>query len=167
MSKRRLRKAERAEKAVDIVVEDDTPSPVSRISGTPFIARPLSGGVHEPSNKAIMPDKNTRSVGYTVAARVVEADCDHSFCKKETISGREHYFVRVGTFGPGRGYFYDPWSNMYPGDSIEYAAEVDRNTGKRRFDWRAVTEECFDLYKSFLQVKHARHLRQAERIGTL
>lgn len=135
-----------------------------------FVARPKDEGETESyedfSNREELEDKPVASYGYIVGGVCVDADHEAVIAKEIVSSNGSTYFVRVGSYGNVNGQFLDPWSSMYPGENVGYInARIDGNT--RRFEFRRVSQKCFQHYLNFLKGKHARELRYAEREGIL
>lgn len=75
-------------------------------------------------------------------------------------SNLQRYFVRVCTDGPDNGLFYNPMVHQ-PSDLKRF----DAFKGRKRFDFKSVNKECYDLYLQFIETKNPSLLKNAERMS--
>ena len=78
---------------------------------------------------------------------------------KTEPSNLERYFVRVCTDGPDNGFLYNPM--VHPQSDLK---RFDAFKGRKRFDFKSVSKECYDMYIEFLKNKNPSLLRNAERM---
>lgn len=107
-------------------------------------------------------EENKQEIGYTEGGTIVDVEDNHCFCKKMIVDDKTKYYVRVGVTGPESGHFFNPWSQMHVGKNI--ASAFDKRMGKRKFEWKKVKKEAFDLYHKFLVTKNAAWLHNAQRV---
>lgn len=75
-------------------------------------------------------------------------------------SNLTRFFVRVCTDGPDNGLFYNPL--VHPQSDLK---RFDAFKGRKRFDFKSVNKESYDLYLDFLQTKNPSLLKNAERMS--
>jgi hypothetical protein len=86
-----------------------------------------------------------------------EWGCVAKYSKSEP-SNLERFFIRVCNDGPDNGLFYNP--SVHPQSDLK---RFDAFKGKRRFEFKVVNKESYDMYVQFLENKNPSLLKNAER----
>jgi hypothetical protein len=75
--------------------------------------------------------------------------------RQEYTNGRKKYFIKFATAGPGIGQILNPWASYYrEGDDTKY----EKQMGRRRYEFREVSEEIFSEYLKFLKTRNDRYM---------
>ena len=97
---------------------------------------------------------------YTMGATHTE-DENGAMAKKVVYSnGKTEFFVKFATAGAGVGRMLNPWGVYYNvGDEHKY----EKTMGRKRYEFRKVSEVVFNNYLKFLETRNERHILNAER----
>lgn len=123
------------------------------------------GGIHyiDPSVKETDVDGGIVVTGYAWGGEEVDPKSQESLAKKsvDNVTGQASYWVKRATFGPERGFLFNPYSPNFNSDAIK---RVVSHLGKWQYTYQKVTSQAFDAYLKFLSPPHnIIHLRLAER----
>lgn len=99
-------------------------------------------------------------IGFDINGKEIDSNNDDSVAKKsiDTILNSEKFWIKICTNGINSGKFFDSSTNM-----LEELKIFDSHTGRKRYSYKLVKKECFDLYLSYLTSKNSSFLRNAER----
>lgn len=109
---------------------------------------------------SIYKDPEINAFGYDSEGLDCDSDENTSVAKKtEDISNKTtSYWVKICNGSINSGKLYDPSTNLF-----EELKRFDSYTGRNRFSYKKVSEECFNHYVSYLTTKKTSFLRNAER----
>lgn len=108
----------------------------------------------------IYDDPEIKSYGYDKDAN--DIDPNEAFClakKSLDISNNTYsYWVKMclSSFSPSK--LFDPETDL-----VEELRRFDNYTGKNKYHYRKVSEECFNHYISYLTTKKTSFIRNADR----
>jgi hypothetical protein len=88
-------------------------------------------------------------------------DINGSFAMRRSHpGGLTEYFIKQATAGAGTGRVLNPWGLYYSaGDEHKFEKEM----GRKRYQFKKVNKEIFDMYIKFLETRNERHLLNVER----
>jgi hypothetical protein len=88
-------------------------------------------------------------------------DTNGSYAMRKLFgNGHVEFFVKFATAGPDVGHMLNPWGLYFqPGDEVRY----EKTMGRKRYEFKKVTDQVFDLYIQFLKTRNERQLRHAEK----
>jgi hypothetical protein len=99
---------------------------------------------------------------YGVGGLLKEPYQEHRIYAKEDNQTRQPtYWIRAAVTGPDVPHLLNPWGMNFTPDVDDKI--FDSQLGKRKYEFRKVTKEAFDMYITFLQKGRELYLRQAER----
>lgn len=103
-------------------------------------------------------ESKAKTVGntYGYAAGGVQVERDAKGCLAYAAGTRR--FVMTGTHGLRAGRFFNPAE-----DDAGEIAEVSRASGRKKFEFRLVSDSTYELYVRFLSSGNPSYLLQAER----
>lgn len=95
------------------------------------------------------------SVGFTEYGKKIEIEVDDCFCKITNTNNVVHHFVKVGF----ENFMFDPWDMLAEGMNSRHA----RQSNEPVWQFKRVSQGCFENYYRFLVTRSKAWLRQAER----
>jgi hypothetical protein len=103
------------------------------------------------------------TIGYGLHGKEVAVNLDKCFAKEITGgTGVTRFYIRVGTVGLEKNKFIDPNGLFYnAGDEQKF----ESTRGERRYEFRQVNKEAFELYINFLKTGNQVWLRNAQRLS--
>lgn len=108
-----------------------------------------------------IPHKNTvSSEFYGMQGKQHTQDTDEVFAKKVWNGRYFHFYVRHATSGPEAPHLMNPYGVHYVEGDHKH---MHNHTGKRKYEYRKVSETAFNLYKLFLETGKQMYYRQADR----
>lgn len=105
-------------------------------------------------------DTKPVEVGFAFGGDVVQPDNPLALAKSCHYDDRTLWYVKITNSGGDAGHLANPVSLNHA--KTDYT-KVDRNS-KKRYDYKQVSKEVFELYHKFLETRNVAWLRNAERI---
>jgi len=97
---------------------------------------------------------------YGIGGHIVQEGAGAFAHKVEKGSGAKEYYVKFSTGGSNVGRMLNPWGPFYrDGDELR----VDRQRGRKAYEFQKVSETIFETYLKFLETRSERYILQAER----
>ena len=99
---------------------------------------------------------------YTAGGKVAPNTDDEVVFAKKLWNGKYMvYWIKYATTGPDTGHLLNPWGmNFVLGVDTRRGAP---HLGKKRYEFKQVSKEVFDMYIAFLETRSERYYRGAER----
>lgn len=91
-----------------------------------------------------------------------DSDTNDVYAKKQWNGRYYEYYIRAATTGPDVPHLLNPWGMHFQVGVDDQRFEAFLN--KRRYEYRKVNVEVFDIYISFLKSRNDLYYRAAERM---
>ena len=105
-------------------------------------------------------DQNPVEIGFKFGGDIVDPKDPESLAKSCHCSDRTLWYIKVANSGGDAGHFVNPVSLTHVDGDFR---KKDRY-GRKRYDYKLVTKQVFELYFKFLETRNAAWLRNAERM---
>ncbi len=104
--------------------------------------------------------KQTVELHYKDYGKLTEDEAGSFAMRKDYSGGASEFYIKQATAGPGTGRILNPWGVYFqPGDETKF----EKDKGRKRYEFKRVGEDIFNLYLKFLTSGNERYLLNAER----